>query len=100
MATEYFYGVRRTEVSKRAGKPMGPTDRQGTPAVGRVVRMLVGQGYGYIRLRDDRQVYFHRGDVGQGTTFNDLEVGDAVAFEVLEDPVSGARALRVARRRK
>jgi hypothetical protein len=31
----------------------------------------------------------------EGCVFNDLEVGDTVTFELLEDAVSGARALRV-----
>jgi len=36
----------------------------------------------------------------KGIAFNDLQIGDAVAFEVLEDAVSGARALRVVRRER
>jgi len=36
--------------------------------------------------------------VQEGTSFNDFEVGDAVLFELLEDAVSGSRALRVRRR--
>ena len=100
MGAEYFYGARRADVSKRAGKPSRPNDPHGKPATGRVARILTGQGHGYIRLRDDRQVYFHRGDLGHGTIFNDLPVGDTVTFEVLEDSVSGARALRVMRRMK
>jgi hypothetical protein len=37
-------------------------------------------------------------DVEDGTIFNDLSLGNAVSFELFEDAVSGARALRVARR--
>ena len=47
---------------------------------------------------NDREVFFHRSDVREGTSFNDFAVGDAVTLEVLEDDVSGARAVRVARR--
>ena len=43
---------------------------------------------------------FHRTDLQEGTAFNDLQIGDAVAFELLEDAVSGARALRVVRRER
>jgi len=39
-------------------------------------------------------VFFHRSDVTQGT-FNDLAVGDTLGFEVIEDRLSGARAIRV-----
>jgi len=61
--------------------------------------MLVGQSHGFIRLTDKREVYFHRADLQDGTAFNDLRIGDAVKFELLEDAVSGARALSVVRRR-
>jgi hypothetical protein len=37
-------------------------------------------------------------DLQAGTAFNDLEIGDAVTFELLEDAVSGARAARGAPR--
>ena len=37
-------------------------------------------------------------DLCEGAEFNDLRVGDAVTFDLTEDPVSGARAVRVARR--
>jgi cold shock CspA family protein len=64
---------------------------------GRIVRLLVGQGHGFIRLADDRTIFFHRADVQEGTSINDFEVGDAVKFELLDDRVSGARAVRVRR---
>lgn len=80
-----------------------PTRRpvlSGPHAVGRITRLLVGQGYGYIRLADEREIYFHRADVSEGTSINDLRLGDSVAFELLEDHVSGPRALQVKRRRR
>jgi len=45
-------------------------------------------------------VYFHRADLSEGTAFNDLQPGDAVTGEVLEDAISGARAVRVTRKRR
>jgi cold shock CspA family protein len=44
-------------------------------------------------------VFFHRSDLLEGTAFNALAIGDRVTFELLEDRVSGPRALRVERRR-
>jgi cold shock CspA family protein len=82
------------------GKPSRPTDPRGKPTTGRIVTIMSGQGHGYIRLRDKRQVYFHRADVLDDTRFSDLEIGETVSFELLEDPISGARALRVTRARK
>ena len=76
-----------------------PTDPRGTPRTGRIVTLSIGQGHGFIRLPDAREVYFHRADLQAGTAFNDMQIGDAVLFELLEDAVSGARALRIARRK-
>jgi cold shock CspA family protein len=77
-----------------------PRDPRGTPAAGWIARILVGHGHGFIRLRDNREVFFHRGDSHEGTAFNELQIGDPVTFELLEDSVSGARALRVKRQKK
>jgi cold shock CspA family protein len=76
-----------------------PTERRGTPSSGRIVTLLIGQGHGFIRLADDRDVFFHRSDVREGASFNALTVGDAVRFELFEDAVSGPRAMQVEPRR-
>ena len=75
-----------------------PADPRGIACVGRIVKLLVGRGQGFIRLADDRDIFFHRSDVIAAAAFNDFVVGDAVTFELVEDAVSGARALRVTRR--
>ena len=76
-----------------------PPERRGVSTTGKIVKLLVGQGHGFIRLSDGREIFFHRSDVRDGTSFNDFAVGDVVTFELLEDDVSGARALRVRRNR-
>jgi cold shock CspA family protein len=91
--------VNRKTAPARNAAAVRPAERRGTPRSGRIVTLFVGQGHGFIRLTNDRDVFFHRSDVGEGTSFNDLAVGDAVTFELLEDDVSGPRALRVERRR-
>jgi hypothetical protein len=96
MSAEYFYGTGRKGAPNVPGKP-SRNYPQGQPATGRIAKLLVGQGHGFIRLQD-REVFFHRGDLRDGTAFNDLRIGDCVSFELLEDSVSGARALRVMRR--
>jgi cold shock CspA family protein len=100
MSEEYFYGTGRNTAPKRTNKTSWPKAPRGKSATGRIARILVGQGHGFIRLRDDREIFFHRGDLREGTAFNDLHIGDTVTFEVLEDSVSGARALRVRRRQR
>jgi hypothetical protein len=84
----------------RATKLPGPLERKGVPDTGRIVKLFVGQGHGVIRLANDREIYFHRADLQEGTSINDFSVGDIVAFDRLDDRVSGARALRVAKLRQ
>jgi hypothetical protein len=97
MRGEYFYGHSTTDKLKRAVKVLRPLERRGIPEMGRIVKLFVGQGHGFIRMANDREVYFHRADVQEGTSINDFAIGDVVAFERLDDAVSGARALRVRR---
>jgi cold shock CspA family protein len=82
----------------RSGKISLPKVPDGTPAKGRVTQLRVGQCDGFIRLSTERQVYFHRADLREDTSFNALTVGDVVKFDLIEDAVSGARAIRVTRR--
>jgi hypothetical protein len=94
MGRNYLYGM-ASSAAKRGGKPPRPAEQASVPASGRIVRLLIGQGHGYIRLADDREIYFHRADLLEGTSINDLDVGDDVTFRLLDDSVSGARALSV-----
>lgn len=88
--------VGKTPAHKLAGGR--PPERRGVPRTGRIVTLLIGQGHGFIRLANDREVFFHRSDVLEGVSFNDFAVGDAVQFDLLEDDVSGPRAVQVVRR--
>ncbi len=96
MSPDYFYGTPRKRAGKQAAKPR-PNEASGKPATGKISKLLFGQAYGFIRMRDNREVYFHRADVQEGTSFNDLEIGETVKFELLDDAVSGARARAVRR---
>jgi cold shock CspA family protein len=95
---QHFYAVARRAAPRAALATSQPPERRGVSTTGRIVKLLVGQGHGFIRLMDDRQVFFHRTDVREGESFNDLAVNVLVTFELLEDAVSGARALQVTRR--
>jgi hypothetical protein len=48
-------------------------------------------------MTDGRDIWFHRGDMDERAAFNRFVVGDSVMFDLLEDRISGARALRVRR---
>jgi cold shock CspA family protein len=71
--------------------------RRSVIARGRITRLSVGQGHGVIRTTSGREVWFHRSDVREGTSFNSFAVGHSVTFELLEDTLSGARAVGVRR---
>ena len=77
------------------GKISRPPERRGRPAKGRIATLATGMGHGLIQA-GGRAVFFHRADL-IGIKFNDLVVGDAVSFEVIEDSVSGPRAIQVRR---
>ena len=81
---------------RRSGKVDRPSAPASIPSTGRIARLLVGQAYGFIRVRNGRAIFFHRADLRDATTFNTLQVGDLVAFELVDDQLSGARAIRVA----
>jgi cold shock CspA family protein len=102
MIGEYSYGRRQKAPGRSISvpAPLRQTDRRGTPTTGRIVKLLVGQGHGFIRASAEREVYFHRADLQDGTSINDLDVGDTVEFELLDDRVSGARALRLRRHQR
>jgi len=86
-------------VLRQSPNEVAEAERCGTPRSGRIVTLFIGQGYGFIRLTNNREVYFHRSGLREGTSFNDFAVGDAVSFELLEDTVSGPRRVHVERRR-
>ena len=98
MPREFASDTMRNASRKRAPKPTRPSELRGVPETGRIVKLFVGQGHGLIRLTSGREIYFHRADMKEGTSINDFSIGDVVACEVLDDRVSGARALRVAKR--
>ena len=81
-------------MTTRPGKPNQPQPPTGRPTSGHVIRIHAGQSHGFIKDVDSREVFFHRSDTTFGT-FNKLIVGDKVAFELIEDRVSGPRATGV-----
>jgi cold shock CspA family protein len=100
MRPKIVYGNQNASLT-HARKLSQPAERRVERDTGRIVRLLVGQGYGFIRLVNGREIYFHRADLQERTSFNDFGVGDTVTFELFDDRVSGARALfvRLERRR-
>jgi cold shock CspA family protein len=89
-------GTSRSAAGRAKGEKV---DQRGRPTKGRIARILYGQGFGFVRVDGRRDVFFHRKDVLTGT-FNELAVDDQVALELVEDTLTGPRAVRVAREPK
>jgi cold shock CspA family protein len=68
--------------------------RRGRPAAGRVKELLRGRLCGTIRAKDGLNVFFHARDLDVGK-YNDVEVGASVSFEIIDDKISGPRAVKV-----
>jgi len=64
----------------------------GKETTGKVKSLTRGQACGMIRHADG-DVFFHKADF-KGEFF-DLQAGDKVVFELLNDPISGKRAKNV-----
>jgi cold shock CspA family protein len=83
----------------RFGKAKGPPHLPGGARTsGVIARIAVGQGHGFIRLKDRREVFFHRSDLKEDTPFNSLQSGEPVTFELIVDAISGPRAVGVTTR--
>ena len=61
---------------------------------GRITQLSHGRFCGVIRATDGQNVFFHGRDL-ESTTYNDMAIGGAVSFELIDDRVSGPRAGRV-----
>ena len=94
---DVFVFLRIPEVRHRPANPGRPNGPVGAAATGRIARLFIGQMYGFIRIRSGHDVFFHRSDLQDVATFNTLQAGDLVTFSLIDDPVSGARAVRVTR---
>lgn len=61
-----------------------------------MIKTLTEKGFGFIsREGETKDLFFHSREL-QGVTFEELKVGDAVAFEVVETE-KGLAATKVAR---
>jgi len=60
------------------------------------IKTLTDRGFGFIsREGEEKDLFFHSKDL-DGITFDELQVGDAVTFEVTEGP-KGPAAVNVAK---
>lgn len=60
------------------------------------IKTLTGKGYGFIsREGETKDLFFHSNEL-KGVTFDELKVGDAVTFELV-DSEKGPKATNVSR---
>lgn len=76
------------------GKPPTLKVVHGRETSGRVTQLSRARLCGQIRARDGQSVFFHRSDL-DGLRYADLEVGAQVLFELVDDAISGPRAIRI-----
>lgn len=60
---------------------------------GTVKKIIADRGFGFIRGEDGKEIFFHRSGL-QGLTFESLQEGQAVEFD-LEEAARGPRASNV-----
>ena len=57
------------------------------------IKRLTDRGFGFIETEDGKDMFFHMSSV-EGTTFEQLQEGNRVSFEIGEGP-KGPRAEKV-----
>ncbi|MCC7274162.1 MAG: HPF/RaiA family ribosome-associated protein [Alphaproteobacteria bacterium] len=86
-----FEAAHRT-LMDRGERQRGAVKSHEVPPHGVVERLFSDQGYGFVRMPDGQEVYFHRNAVAEGT-FEMLAVGTPVRCEIAEgEGVKGAQA--------
>lgn len=63
-------------------------------AKGNVKRVAADRGFGFIAGEDGKEYFFHRSGLDSSLTFESLQEGQTVEFDV-EQSDKGARAARV-----
>lgn len=56
---------------------------------GRVKKLVRDRGFGFVQREDGREYFFHFTDLEVGLTWDTLEEGKPVAFDVRREPVGG-----------
>jgi cold shock CspA family protein len=79
-----------------AGKPPAGASAPASRMTGKVTKIVRARACGFIRTTEGREVFFHASDL-EGATFAEVRESHKVRFELVDDRISGPRALRVSR---
>jgi cold shock CspA family protein/ribosome-associated translation inhibitor RaiA len=83
----------RRQLEDYVRRQRGAVKAHEAPPHARVARLIPGEGYGFLRTPDGREVYFHRNSVVEGS-FEHLQQGAEVVFTEHEG-VKGPQASTV-----
>jgi ribosomal subunit interface protein len=93
VAIRSSFSAMERQLSAYASRQRGESKPSEGPPVGRVVRIVPDEGYGFLEAPDGHEVYFHEHSV-LGGKFRDLTPGHRVRFTE-EDGVRGPQASTV-----
>jgi cold shock CspA family protein/ribosome-associated translation inhibitor RaiA len=77
------FDAARRRLEDHARRWRGDTKTHQVPGHGRIVRLVVEDGYGFIATPDGEEVYFHRNSLTEGD-FDHLRVGVEVRYTLHE----------------
>ncbi|MGQ0675279.1 MAG: HPF/RaiA family ribosome-associated protein [Rhodospirillales bacterium] len=84
VAVRHAFDAARRQAQDFARRRRGDIKAHEAPPHGRIARLFPDEGYGFVRLADGQEIYFHRNAV-VGAAFEKLAVGAEVRVSVHED---------------
>jgi cold shock CspA family protein/ribosome-associated translation inhibitor RaiA len=84
MAVRHAFDAARRRVQDFTRRRRGDVKLHEAPPQGRIAKLFPDEGYGFVRLNDGQEIYFHRNAV-IGAAFEKLKVGAEVRVSVHED---------------
>lgn len=63
--------------------------------VGKIKTIVSDRKFGFIRVQDGTEYFFHKSDLDSSLDFDELEVGVQVEFDTVPQSGRGPRAARV-----
>jgi cold shock CspA family protein/ribosome-associated translation inhibitor RaiA len=83
VAVRHAFDAAARRVQDTSHRRRGQVKTHEAPPEGQVIRLFPDDGYGFVRMEDGQEVYFHRNSV-VGTDFDKLALGDSVRITVHE----------------
>jgi len=81
VAVRHAFDAARRRVQDFTRRRRGDVKLHEAPPQGRIAKLFPDEGYGFVRLDDGQEIYFHRNAV-VGAAFEKLKVGTEVRVSV------------------